>query len=121
MSMTLPLRRLLKRSAAGMMLALALVYLLHAAWHGGLGEIAPPPEGQAIVVTFDPFVYAESQTGDGVAGCHFFCNHGCPVPPLPEAPVVPAALSSRTFTPRLPAVPRGRTAQPETAPPRLLA
>lgn len=119
--MTSPFRRILTRSVAGLMLALVLVYLLHSVAHAGIGEIAPPPEGQAIAVTFDPFVYAESQTGDGVAGCHFFCNHGCPVPPLPEAPAVPAPLSGRTFTPRPPAVPRGRTAQPETAPPRLLA
>ena len=119
--MTTPFRRFLKRTAAGLMLGLALMYLLHAAWHGGLGEIAPPPEGQAIAVTFDPFVYAESQTGDGVAGCHFFCNHGCPVPPLPEAPVLPAALPGRAFLPRLHAFPHGRNARPETAPPRVLA
>lgn len=119
--MTISIRRFLRRITAGLMLGLALMYLLHSAAHAGIGEIAPPPAGQAIAVTFDPFVYAESQTGDGVAGCHFFCNHGCPVPPIPETPALPAVLSGGAPAPRLHVLPRGRTAQPETAPPRPLA
>lgn len=88
--MTFTLARFTKRCSATFMLALALVYLVHAASHSALAEVAIPPNGAAVALELDPFVLAESQTGDGVAGCHFFCNHGCPVPPLPQPPSLPA-------------------------------
>jgi len=119
--MSIPLRGTLKRAAAGLMLVLALVYLMHSVSHATAGEVALPPTGQAVAMEFDPFVYAESQTGDGVAGCHFFCNHGCPIPPLPEIPGLPEPLPARSFPLRLVDSLHGAPAQPETAPPRILA
>ena len=84
--MTLTLGRTLKRASSSLMLVLALVYLAHAAWHSGLAEVAVHPSGATVVLELDPFVFAEGQSGDGVAGCHFFCNHGCPIPPVLDPP-----------------------------------
>ncbi|HLP29714.1 MAG TPA: hypothetical protein VK150_00035, partial [Geothrix sp.] len=69
------LDRTFKRASAGLMLALALVYLVHAAWHTAAAEVAVHPSGAAVVMELDPFLLAQAQSGDGVAGCHFFCNH----------------------------------------------
>lgn len=111
----------LKRLVASLMLALAMVYLLHAVQFAAAGEVPPTPPGQAAVVNFDLFVFAQSQTGDGVVGCHFFCVHDCPVPPLPTLPGLPAGSPRQTSFPA-PMAPAGLPdAQPETAPPRLLA
>lgn len=119
--MTLTLGRALKRASSGLMLALALVYLFHSAWHSGLAEVAIPPSGAAVALELDPFVFAEGQSGDGVAGCHFFCNHGCPVPPLPDLPRLTGTPLTGTY-----AVTQTRSArcahpQPIKAPPRMLA
>lgn len=103
------------------MLALVLVYLLHAVWHAAAGEVPRSAHGEAVVVEMDPFVFAESQTGDGLVGCHFFCNHGCPFPPLPEPPALPASLPSSAFESRPADRPCGPSVQPEKAPPRFLA
>jgi hypothetical protein len=119
--MTLALNRILKRASAGLMLALALVYLLHSAAHTGSGEVAVPPSGAAVVLELDPFVLAQAQSGDGVAGCHFFCNHGCPVPPLPDQPRLTEAKPSRTYAVARISPARCAHPQPIKAPPRLLA
>ncbi|MDP1831760.1 MAG: hypothetical protein Q8K67_06855 [Geothrix sp.] len=119
--MTLSLNRILKRASASLMLTLALVYLVHAAWHSGLAEVAIPPGGAAVVLGLDPFIYAEGQTGDGVAGCHFFCNHGCPVPPLPDLPRLPLALPARTYSVAQTGPTCSAHPQPIKAPPRMLA
>ncbi len=119
--MTLALDRTLKRASAGLMLALALVYLLHAAWHSGLAQVAVHPSGAAIATHLDPFVYAEGQSGDGVAGCHFFCNHGCPIPPLPEQPRIEDSLSALSYEMARTRPARCAHPQPIKAPPRFLA
>jgi hypothetical protein len=119
--MTLTLNRILKRASAGLMLCLAMVYLLHAAWHSGRAEVAIHPSGAAVAMELDPFVYAEGQSGDGVAGCHFFCNHGCPVPPLPDLPSLPDVQISRTYAVAPTRSDRCAHPQPIETPPRLLA
>lgn len=119
--MTHALRRTLKRASASLMLVLALVYLVHAAWHSALAEVAIPPGASAVAVKLDPFVFAETQSGDGLVGCHFFCNHGCPVPPLPVAQHLPEAPEAGAYaaTPIRPV--RSTHPQPIKAPPRNLA
>jgi hypothetical protein len=119
--MNLALDRTLKRASAGLMLALALVYLLHAAAHTAVAEVAVHPSGAAVVLELDPFVLAQAQSGDGVAGCHFFCNHGCPVPPLPDQPRLIDAPAARSYTPARTNPARCAHPQPIKAPPRLLA
>lgn len=119
--MTLTLNRILKRASAGLMLSLALMYLLHAAMPSGRAEVAVHPSGAAVAVGLDPFVFAEGQSGDGVIGCHFFCNHGCPVPPLPDLPSLPDTLISRTYVVAQTRSARCAHPQPIKAPPRLLA
>lgn len=119
--MTFTLARFTKRCPAVFMLALALVYLLHAASHSALGEVPIPPSGAAVALALDPFVYAESQSGDGVAGCHFFCNHGCPVPPLPHPPRLAEVPQDCTYATTLVARASSVHRQPLEAPPRFLA
>ncbi|WP_291270861.1 hypothetical protein [Geothrix sp.] len=119
--MTLTLNRILKRASAGLMLALALVYLLHSAAHTAAAEVAIPANGAAVVLELDPFVLAQAQSGDGVAGCHFFCNHGCPVPPLPDRPRLVEPNASRTYALARISSARGAHPQPLKAPPRMLA
>jgi hypothetical protein len=119
--MTLTLNRILKRASAGLMLSLALMYLVHAAWHSGRAEVAVHPSGAAVALGLDPFVYAEGQSGDGVVGCHFFCNHGCPVPPLPDLPSLPDAQISRSYAVAQIRPARCAHPQPIKAPPRFLA
>ena len=119
--MTLCLGPTLKRLSASLMLVLAMVYLMHAAWHTALGEVAIPPSGAAVILELDPFIFAEGQTGDGVVGCHFFCNHGCPVPPLPHIPALEAPLPTTTYASAKPCQARVAHLQPIKAPPRLRA
>lgn len=113
--------RICKRASAGLMLAVALVYLLHAAWHTAVAEVAVHPSGAAVVLELDPFVLAQAQSGDGVAGCHFFCNHGCPVPPLPDQPRLPEPPAARIYTLARTSPARCAHPQPIKAPPRFLA
>lgn len=116
--MTLTLNRILKRASAGLMLSLALMYLLLAGWHPGQAEVAVHPSGAAVAMGLDPYVYAEGQSGDGVVGCHFFCNHGCPIPPLPD---LPGVQISRAYTMARTSRTRCAHPQPIKAPPRILA
>ncbi|MBK9796705.1 MAG: hypothetical protein IPP58_09440 [Holophagaceae bacterium] len=119
--MTLSLNRTLKHVSAGLMLALALVYLMHSAWHAGLAEVTMPPGGAAVALQLDPFVLAEGQSGDGVAGCHFFCNHGCPVPPLPDLPRLLEAPQVQIYGAEPTRSARCAHPQPIKAPPRKLS
>lgn len=119
--MTLTLGRTLMRTSATLMLALAFMYLLHAAQHSALSEVPVSRSGAAVALGQDPFLLAEGQCGDGVAGCHFFCNHGCPVPPLPDVPPVGTQLGQDRYdTPRAESARRAH-ARPLKAPPRPLA
>jgi len=118
--MTLTLGKTLKRASSSLMLVLALVYLAHAAWHSGLAEVAVHPSGAPVVLGLDPFVFAEGQSGDGVVGCHFFCNHGCPVPPVIHPPRLEESSLARTYSAAQPRSTRCAHPQPIKAPPRTL-
>lgn len=109
------------RLSASFMLVLALVYLMHAALHTASAEVPVHPTGAAVALGLDPFILAEGQTGDGLVGCHFFCNHGCPMPPLALPPSLPETTLVPDFdTPRIPLI-RSVRLQPIKAPPRSLA
>lgn len=118
--MTLTLGRTLKRASSSLMLVLALVYLAHAAWHSGLAEVAVHPSGATVVLELDPFVFAEGQSGDGVAGCHFFCNHGCPIPPVLDPPRLADVPLTRSYSAAPARSTRVAHPQPIKAPPRTL-
>ncbi len=108
----------MQRTFAAFMLALAAVYLLHSASHAAFGEPGHPPPGAASVLALDPFVMAEAQSGDGLVGCHFFCNHGCPVPPLPQTPALPSAPDCDSFRSKVPEMAHLFKLAPKTSPPR---
>jgi len=114
----------LKRYAwlpASFMLALAMVYLLHSVVHANGAVVVFHAGDRAVLAPYDAFVMDAAKTGDGIVGCHFFCNGGCPLPPLADPPrLIPERLIS-TFE-RIPSRPvRCVHPQPEKGPPRLLA
>ncbi|MCE1229327.1 MAG: hypothetical protein LWX11_07565 [Firmicutes bacterium] len=103
---------LLRRLCALSLLVLALGYLTHAAWP----SVSKSNLGGLALVSAE--AADGSETPGCVAGCHFFCHHGCPVPPLPQAPqilvVQPESVVSQEMVPSL----RIRHFQPLKAPPR---
>lgn len=106
---------------ASLMLALAVVYLFHSVVHASQAVIPFQAGDPAVVVAHDPFVMDASKTGDGIVGCHFFCNGGCPIPPLADPPRLSPERLSPTFARTPSRTVRCVHPQPEKAPPRFLA
>jgi hypothetical protein len=103
------------------MLALALVYLFHSVLHASQAVVPFQKGDPALLAIHDPFVMDASKTGEGIVGCHFFCNGGCPIPPVADPIHLAAELPHLTFE-RIPNRPvRCVHPQPEKAPPRFLA